>query len=145
MTTVFHSWLYGRFMEKQSNLRRKKLHRTNQVSNFLGGSFSSRDNVKATIQFRRENQSQHLKRCFLFKTRPIHIPINSISTIRPIKTKQAEFFQHLNQQATSCPSLHCLVDQIQFQLPTLVVATYQMPDHALRIEQCHKRRWQYYR
>ena len=35
MTTVFHAWLYGRFIEIQSNLRRKKLHKTNQGSNFL--------------------------------------------------------------------------------------------------------------
>ena len=29
VTTVFHTWAYGRFIEIQSNLRRKKLHRTN--------------------------------------------------------------------------------------------------------------------
>ena len=45
MTAVFHAWLYGRFME----IQRKKLHRTNQDSNFLGGNFSNRDNVKAQI------------------------------------------------------------------------------------------------
>ena len=72
MTTVFHAWPYGRFIEIQSNLRRKKLHRTNQGSNFLGGSFSNRDNVRAPIQFRRESQPQHLKRwifcwCILFQ------------------------------------------------------------------------------
>ena len=33
-----------------------ELHRTNQGSNFLGGSFSNRDNVRAPIQFRREHQ-----------------------------------------------------------------------------------------
>ena len=44
MTTVFHAWPCGRFIEKQSNLRRKKLHRTNQGSNFLGGNFRNRDN-----------------------------------------------------------------------------------------------------
>ena len=58
MTTVFHGWLYGRLIEIQSNLRRKKLHRTNQGFNFLGGSFSSKDNVRAPIQFRRESQPQ---------------------------------------------------------------------------------------
>ena len=52
MTTVFHTWPYGRFIEIQSNLRRKKLHRPNQGSNFLGGSFSNRDNARAPIQFR---------------------------------------------------------------------------------------------
>ena len=40
----------------QRNLRRNKLHRTNQGSNFLGGSFSNRDNIRASIQFRREIQ-----------------------------------------------------------------------------------------
>ena len=49
MTTVFRTWSYGRFIEIQSNLRRKKLHRKNQGSNFLGGSFSNRDNVRAPI------------------------------------------------------------------------------------------------
>ena len=64
MTTVFHAWSYGRFIEIQSNLRRKKLHRTNQGSNFLEGSFSNRANVRAPIQFGRDSQPQHLKRRF---------------------------------------------------------------------------------
>ena len=62
MTTVFHTWPYGRFIEILSNLRRKKLHRTNHCCNFLGGSFSNSDNVRAPIQFRRENQTQHPKK-----------------------------------------------------------------------------------
>ena len=62
MTTVFHAWSYGRFIEIQSTLRRKKLNRTNQGSNFLGGGFSNKDNVRVPIQFRRESQPQHLKR-----------------------------------------------------------------------------------
>ena len=44
MTTVFHGSLCGRFIEIQSNLRRKKLHITNQGFNFHVGSFSNRDN-----------------------------------------------------------------------------------------------------
>ena len=62
MTSVFHGWPYGRFIEIQSNLRRMKLNRTNQSANFPGGSFSNRDNVKVLIQFRKESQPQHLKR-----------------------------------------------------------------------------------
>ena len=62
MTTVLHTWLYGRFIEIQSNLRREKLRRPNQGSSFLGGSFSNRDNVRAPIQLRRESQPQHLVR-----------------------------------------------------------------------------------
>ena len=44
MTTIFHEWPCGRFIEIQSSIRRKKIHRTNQGSNFLGGSFRNRDN-----------------------------------------------------------------------------------------------------
>ena len=51
VTTVFHAWPYGRFITIQSNPRRKKLHGMTQGSNFLGGSFSNRDNVRALIQF----------------------------------------------------------------------------------------------
>ena len=40
----------------------KELHKTNQSSNFLGGSFGNRDNVRARIQFRRESQTLHPKR-----------------------------------------------------------------------------------
>ena len=53
---------YVKFIETQSNLWRKKIHRTNQGSNFLGGNFSNRDNVRVPIQFRGESQPQHLKR-----------------------------------------------------------------------------------
>ena len=60
MTTVFHAWAYGRLLEIKSNLGRKKLHGTNQGSNFLGGSLSNTD-VRTPIQLRRESQSQHLK------------------------------------------------------------------------------------
>ena len=58
----FHARLYGRFIETKSNLRKKKLHRTNQGSNLLGGRFSSWENVTTPIQFRRQQQPKHLKR-----------------------------------------------------------------------------------
>ena len=45
MKTVFHLWKYGRFIEIQSKLRRKKLHKTNKGFNFLRGSFSNKVNV----------------------------------------------------------------------------------------------------
>ena len=35
----------------------EKLHRTNQGSKFLGGSFSNRDNVRAPMKFIREGQT----------------------------------------------------------------------------------------
>ena len=61
MITVFHVRPYGLFIERKSNLRRKKLQRTNQDSNFLGGSLNNRDNVRAPTQFRRERQPKILK------------------------------------------------------------------------------------
>ena len=70
MTTVFYTWPYGRFIEIQSNLRRKKLHRMNQVSNFLGGSFSNRDNVRAQIQFKEKVNPSILKDYFSSRTDP---------------------------------------------------------------------------
>ena len=51
MTTVLHyERLCGRIMKIKSNLRRKTLHRTNEDSNFLVDSFSSRDNRRTPIQ-----------------------------------------------------------------------------------------------
>ena len=88
MTTVFHNWLYGRCIETQSNFKRQKLHRTNQGSDFFGGSFSNRDNVRASIQFRRESQPQHLKRQFFLEDRPIHLHTNSTSVFRPVRRNQ---------------------------------------------------------
>ena len=54
--------LYDRLIEMKSNLRRKKFHKTNKGSNFLGGSFSNRDNERDPIQFRKEKQPQDLER-----------------------------------------------------------------------------------
>ena len=53
---------YGRFIELKSNLRRKKFHKMNKGSNFLGSSFSNRDNERDPIQFRKEKQLQDLER-----------------------------------------------------------------------------------
>ena len=128
MTTVFHTSPYGRFMEIQSNLRRKKLHNKNQGSNSLGGRFGNRDNVIAPLQFRREIQAQHLKRWFFLKHRPIHFHINSNSVIRPVKQNQLGFSSIQVNKPLPFPSAQCPIDQIQVQKPILVVATDKMPD-----------------
>ena len=91
MATVFYTWAYGRFIKIQINLRRKKLHRMNQRSNFLGGSFSNTDNVRPPIQFRRESQPKHLKRWFILRNRPIHFHINRTSVIRTVKQNRWVF------------------------------------------------------
>ena len=53
MTTVFQARLFGRFIEIKNKLKRGKLHRTNQGSNFLG---RVTDNVRVTMQIREERQ-----------------------------------------------------------------------------------------
>ena len=70
MTTVFHTWAYGRFIEIQSNLRRKKFHRTNQGFNFLGGSFTNKENLRVPIQFGKKVKPSILKDDFSSKTDP---------------------------------------------------------------------------
>ena len=91
MTTAFHASPYGRFIEKENTFKKKKLHRTNQGSNALESNFSNRDNGRIPIQFRRERQTEHLKRSFFFKNRPIHFHINSTRVIKPVKRKKMRF------------------------------------------------------
>ena len=80
------------FIEIQSKLRwRKKLHRTNQGSNFLGDKCSNRDNVRAPINPKIICEPQHLKWWFFLKKRPIHFHINSNNVVRPIKWSQVIF------------------------------------------------------
>ena len=124
MTTVLNAKPYGRFIEIQSNLMRKK-HRTNQGCNFLEGTFSNRDNVRAPIQFRRERQLQHLKRLFFFKNSPILFHINSINVIRLVKLNHLKFSSIDINKPLLAP-VQCLADQIQVQKPILVVAIDQM-------------------
>ena len=62
-------------LEIKSNLERRKPHRTNQGANFLGGSSSNKAPIqfRAAIQFRRQQESQHLTRRFFFKNRHTNI------------------------------------------------------------------------
>ena len=129
MATVFYAWPYSRFIKIHGNLKRKKLHRMNQGSNFLGGSFSNRDNVRAPIQLGRENQPQHLKRWLFLENRPIHFHINNTSINRPVKRNQLSFSSIKINKPLPAPVSQCLVDLIQAQKPILVLATDQMPDH----------------
>ena len=90
MTTVFHAWPHSIFIKIRSNLRRQKLHRKNQGSNFLGGSFSNRDNVKASIQFGREMHPPASQMIFP-QEQTIYFHINSTSVIRPVQQNQLSF------------------------------------------------------
>ena len=119
MTTVFHAWPCGRFVEIQSNLRRNKLHRTNQGSNFVGGSFSNKDNVRTPIQFRRESQPQHLKRLFFLKNRVIYFHISSTSVIRSVKSNHLRFSSIELNKPLSAPvqSNHLRFSSIELNKP----------------------------
>ena len=96
MAKVFHA----RYLEIQSNLRRKKLHRRNQGSNFHGVSFSNRNNVKPQF-IRQRRQSQYLKRWFFLKNIPILFHINSTSVIRPVKRNAAVRLSDPSSEANS--------------------------------------------
>ena len=129
MTTVFHAWTYDRFIKIQSNLRKKKLHRTNQGSSLLRSSFSNRDDVIASIQSSRESQPNISTEDFSSRTDPTTFTSIAPVLYLTIQKKPVEFFQHWTQQAASCPSPQCLKNQIQVQKSILVAATYQIPDH----------------
>ena len=103
MTTVFHAWSYGSFIEiRATSGERNFIEQTfkqQTCPNFLGGSFSSRGNVRSPLQFWRESKSQHLKIWFFLKSRPISIPASVASVLWDRQTKPVEFFQHWSQQA----------------------------------------------
>ena len=60
--------VYDKFIEIKSNPRRKKLHRMNKASNFNGGSVSGRDNIRASIRFKKKNNHKILKDSSSLKT-----------------------------------------------------------------------------
>ena len=94
MRTVLHAWLCGRLIEVQSSFSRKKLHRMNQGSNYLGGSYNNRDFVRvpiALIQFNSGRQPQHFKKWFFLKYRPTHFHIIGTSINRPVKQNKLRF------------------------------------------------------
>ena len=91
MTAEFYAWPYGRFIEIQSNLRRKKLQRPNQGSNFLGGSFSNRDNVRPPNPIWKGKSAPASQKIIFLKNRPINFHINSTSVIRLVKQNELSF------------------------------------------------------
>ena len=113
--------MYGRFLEIHSNLRRKKLHRTNQGSNFLGGSFSNRDNVRAPIQFRRESQIRKI----IVNDQEIADP-NEI-----LKNEIRIFYESLFKKGDSKPAsqINDFVDKVQ--LPKLNITESNECDNEL--------------
>ena len=128
MTTVLYACPYSIYIEIQNNLRREKLHRTNQGSKFLGSSFSNKDNIRPQSNLEEKVNPNIFKDEFSSQTHP-----SIFTAIAPVlldrSNKTSEFFQYWNQQTISYPRPQCLIDQIQVQQPILVAATDQMPDH----------------
>ena len=54
---TFCKSLYYRFIEIKGNPRKKKYYTNNQNFNFLGGSFSNRENVRTPIQFKAKKEN----------------------------------------------------------------------------------------
>ena len=100
-------------LQIQSNLRKKKLHKTNQGSNFSNFSSGNRNSVSAPTQLRRESQAKHLKRCFFLKNRPIFTSIapvlldqtNKASLVFPALKSTSHF---LPQSTVYCRSYSSL-------------------------------------
>ena len=68
MTTVFHAGVYGRFIEIQSNVKKKKLHRVNQGSIFLVDNFNNRDMYKFQSNYEENVNPIILKDVFSSRT-----------------------------------------------------------------------------
>ena len=94
MTTVFHEWPYGGLTGIQSKFRRKKLHRSNQGSNFLEGSFINRDNLRAQFNLEEKVNPSILKDDFSSRTCP-----SIFTTIAPVLLDQS------NRTSCFCPAL----------------------------------------
>ena len=81
---------YGRFIEITSNLRRKKLHRTNLSTNFLGGSFNNRDKKKKEIRKEinlEEKDSPNLLECVNVNVSDVAYDENMCGPIRTRKCR----------------------------------------------------------
>ena len=139
-------------MEIKSNLRRKKIHRTNHGPNFNRGSFSNRDNKRTPILFRGEGQSQHFKRLFFLKrqTHPSRHQCHRKGQLKEADFSYQDFLHHSSLSCRSDSSLgaksrcYLHVGQIQDQEPTLSFATNRKHFHTLIREQ-YQHRQQYYK
>ena len=61
MTTVSHTWTYGRLIEYRASSGERNFMERIKAQIFLEVVLAT-DNVRAPIQFRRESQPKHLKR-----------------------------------------------------------------------------------
>ena len=71
----------------------------NQGSNFIEGSFSSEDNGRTPIQFRRGRQTEHLNRLFFSRT-----DLSIFTSIAPV------LFDRSNKTSSFFPALKSLAN-----------------------------------
>ena len=112
----------------QSNLRRKKLHRTNQCSIFLEAvlAIEKMEEPQSNLE-EKVNPIILIKDEFFSRTDPSIFTSISPVFFRLAKENWLSFFS--NEINKLLPSPQYLVGQIQVQTPILVVATDQMSDH----------------
>ena len=127
---------YVRFTEIKSNFRRKKLHRANKGSKLLAHItfvMETMQEVKSNLE-EKDNFSilKDDSFFFFFRSGPIHFQINRRS-YQTGQIKQAGYFQHRNQQATSQPSPFCLIGQIQIEKLNLA--------DAIKSDLLYNRKW----
>ena len=88
---VFQRRPYVGFIEIKHNLRRKKIHRANRGSNFLGGNCSNRESVRAPIQLRRERRVPASKKMAFLQEQTHPFSHQQHQSQQTGQTKQVEF------------------------------------------------------
>ena len=83
---------YNSILSNALRATSKETSVTNQGLDSFGDSFSTRDNVRPPIEFRRERKSQLLNGWFFLKKRPIQFHISSNTAIRKDKRNKLSFF-----------------------------------------------------
>ena len=126
MTIVCH----GR--RKKRKLRRKTLDRSNQGSNFLGDSFSNRENVRAPVCLEEKGKPNILKDEFSSRT-DASIFVSVAPVLLDLSHETSWVFPAFKSADHYLPraTVSLSVGLTQVQKPTLVVATEQMPDHRI--------------
>ena len=89
----------------------------NQRVHVLQRIFSNRDNIRASIQFRGERQSQHhyFNKHYLGSRADPSIFESIVSVLQTVQINQTQFFQDGNQQSPSCPNLQCPKVRFKFR------------------------------
>ena len=128
--TLFQARPYGRFTEIQNDLRIKKLHRLNQGSDFLGHSFSEKNIYQNSNLIQKRRSVPVSAMIFLQQILPF-LP-QQHQNYQISWTKRTDFFSELKSTSHQLAKSSVLSVRLRFEMPTLSVATIQLPDHTYR-------------